>query len=86
MVASPRTTGPKSLKRKESYHEATKQIKLPTPKGNVNSSQQLVNAFIKTLSEALMLRGAGIQPGCGILDTCLRGLELMEKGLRPRSG
>jgi hypothetical protein len=86
MVASPRTTGPKSLKRKGSSHEATKQIKLPTLTGNLSPSQQLANAFIKTLSEALMLRGAGIQPGGGILDACLRGLELMEKGLRPRSG
>jgi len=33
-----------------------------------------------------MLKGAGIQPGGGILDTCLRGLGLMEKKLRPRSG
>jgi hypothetical protein len=48
---------PKSLKK------TTKQIKLPTSTKN----------FIKTLSKALMLRGAGIQPGGGILDTCLRG-------------
>jgi len=34
MVASPRNTDPKSLKRRGSYYETTKQIKLPTPTVN----------------------------------------------------
>jgi hypothetical protein len=34
MVASPRNTDPKSLKRRGSYHETTKQIQLPTPTRN----------------------------------------------------
>jgi hypothetical protein len=69
MIASPRTIDPKSLKRKGSSHEATKQIKLPTS----------TKKFIKTLSKTLMLRGADIQPGGGILDACLRGLGLRKK-------
>jgi hypothetical protein len=34
MVASPRSPDLKSLKRRGSYHETTKQIQLPTPTAN----------------------------------------------------
>ncbi|MFZ8831207.1 MAG: hypothetical protein ACO2OY_03470 [Thermodesulfobacteriaceae bacterium] len=53
--ASSRNIELKSLKRKGSTHETTKQIKLPTPKETFRVFQQLVKALIKPLLKVLRL-------------------------------
>jgi hypothetical protein len=50
MVGSPINTDPKSLKRRGSYHEITKQIKLSTPTENFRLLPTVSQGFQITLS------------------------------------
>jgi hypothetical protein len=52
MVASPRNTNSKSLKRRGSYHETTKQIQLPTPIANFRLPSIVSTLIKKTIGSA----------------------------------